>query len=569
MLVMPRLFAALVAVISPLALACPPWPAERASQEIAVLAANIAEWDEAYHRRGASLVADEVYDQARARLERWQACFAGSAPSADALAGAGGPVSHPVAQTGLAKLADEAAVAAWMASREDLWIQPKVDGVAVTLVYRDGVLQRLISRGDGRSGQDWTAHGRHIPVLARRLPSRGELVLQGELYWQLDGHVQAEEGGVNARSRVAGALHGERIEPATAAQIGLFVWDWPAGPTTMQARLDGLAALGFSATRAFSQPIRTPAEASAWRERWYRTALPFATDGVVLRQARRPPAGRWQAEPPAWAAAWKYPLRTALAQVRAVHFRIGRSGRITPLLLLDPVQLDDRRISRVSLGSLRRWRALDLLPGDQVALSLAGLSVPKIDQVISRSSLREAVQAPDPARYHALSCWTPEAGCEQQFIARLAWLSGDAGLDMPGIGEGSWRRLLAAGRLPHLLAWLALDAEALRQVPGIGAKRAQSMLTAFAAARRQPFARWLVALGAPPGAAPQAGENWASLARLSADQWQARPGIGTTRAEALVRFFRAPATEQLRAHLQAQGIAGFVDQALSGAAGSR
>ncbi|HAF92997.1 MAG TPA: DNA ligase B, partial [Pseudomonas sp.] len=195
---MPRLFiAALLFAASPLALACPQWSAERAEQEIATLAARVAEWDDAYHRRGVALIDDELYDQARARLDSWQRCFPGPIASPDALATAGGPLVHPVAQTGLNKLADERAVADWMRTRKDLWIQPKVDGVAVTLVYRDGVLQRLISRGDGRSGQDWTRHARLIPTLTRRLPSQGELILQGELYWRLDGHIQAEHGSAN------------------------------------------------------------------------------------------------------------------------------------------------------------------------------------------------------------------------------------------------------------------------------------------------------------------------------------------------------------------------------------
>src|SRR5690606_37512424 len=131
-------------------------------------------------------------DQSRARLEQWRACFPDAGiTSGRPLRGAGGPVAHPVPQTGLAKLRDEAAVAAWMAGRDDLWIQPKVDGVAVTLIYRDGRLRQAISRGDGRSGQDWTARALRIDAIPRQLPRRDELILQGELYWRAPDHVQA------------------------------------------------------------------------------------------------------------------------------------------------------------------------------------------------------------------------------------------------------------------------------------------------------------------------------------------------------------------------------------------
>ena len=480
---MPRLIALSLCLLSPLCLAaCPDWDDSRAQQQIHQLQTQLAQWDDAYHRRGQSPVDDEIYDQSRTRLDDWRRCFAVAGPPADPLRTAGGPLPHPVRQTGLAKLADEQAVAGWLAKREDLWIQPKVDGVAVTLVYRDGHLQQAISRGDGRSGQDWTGNARKLPALPARLALAGEVILQGELYWRLEQHVQASQGSAGARSRVAGAMAGSRLDPATAARIGLFVWDWPDGPESMVARLEGLAALGFGATQHFTQPVQTLEQARQWRERWYRQALPFATDGVVLRQEQRPPAQRWQAEPH-WAAAWKYPLRKALSEVRGVEFRIGRSGRITPLLQLAPVQLDDRRIRTLSLGSLARWQALDVRPGDQVAVALAGHSIPQLDSVVWRSAQRLPVTAPDPRRYHPHSCWQPAPGCEQQFLARLVWLGGKQGLALDGVGAGSWQALLAAGLLPDLLAWLELDAATLERLPGIGKARAGRLAASFARAR--------------------------------------------------------------------------------------
>src|SRR5690606_17019441 len=146
-LAMPRRLIALLLLHAgcPLASPCPDWPASRATAELATLERRLADWDQAYHVEGRTPVDDELYDQSRARLEQWRACFPGAGiTSGRPLRGAGGPVAHPVPQTGLAKLRDEAAVAAWMAGRDDLWIQPKVDGVAVTLIYRDGRLRQAI-----------------------------------------------------------------------------------------------------------------------------------------------------------------------------------------------------------------------------------------------------------------------------------------------------------------------------------------------------------------------------------------------------------------------------------------
>ena len=536
---------------------CPDWTAGRASAELGALAQQIAHWDDAYHNQSRSLVADELYDQARERLQHWQHCFpAALAALPEPLAGSTGAIAHPVPQTGLRKLGD-AAVAEWIASREELWVQPKVDGVAVTLVYRGGTLQQAISRGDGRQGQDWTVRARQLPGVPARLPKPLDAVLQGELYWRLDGHVQALAGGAGARGKVAGAMARHTLDQREAAAIGLFIWDWVDGPADMRARLDGLQALGFVDSAEYTQPLHSPEQARQWRQRWYRQALPFASDGVVLRQGGRPPGARWQAEAPHWAVAWKYPASQALAVVQAVDFSIGRSGRITPILRLQPVDLDERRISRVALGSLQGWRTLDVRPGDQVAIRLAGLTIPRLDEVIWRSPQRAPVQVPDPADYHALSCWRLSTGCRQQFQARLGWLGGKRGLALPGVGPGTWSILLDSGQLDGLLDWLALDAERLQRLPGIGPRRAAQLQQAFALARQRPLEQWLRALGAPPGVAAEPAADWPSLLARGRADWQRQPGVGDKGAERLLAFFQHPEVQRLGAQLQQAGIAAF------------
>ena len=556
---MQRLIALFFCVISSASLAdCPDWPDNRAAEEIAGLERQLADWDDAYHRRGISLVDDEIYDQSRQRLRQWQACLPKLASNAaDPLAGTAGPVAHPVAQTGLTKLADAAAVRDWIEPRKDLWIQPKVDGVAVTLHYRNGNLIQAISRGDGSHGQDWTDKARQLPAIPQQLASSNELILQGELYWRQDAHVQAEAGGAGARGKVAGAMARQALDDTTAMQIGLFVWDWPNGPAGMQARLDGLAALGFDASAELTQPIATAQQAEQWRDHWYRHPLPFASDGVVLRQGRRPDGARWQAQPPHWAAAWKYPLRTALAQVRQVHFNIGRSGRITPILQLDPVQLDDRRITRVSLGSLKTWKAQDIRPGDQVAITLAGLTIPRLNAVIWRTRQRQEIKVPNRADYDSQSCWHASHGCNQQFVARLTWLSGKHGLDLPNLGPGTWRMLVEANALTGLLDWLHFDEARLQQIQGIGQTSAEALVNSYQLAHERPFGAWLRAIGLPPSGDADLEANWETLAARSVAQWQAEPGIGITRARQLHAFFAEPEVLKLRHQLRTARIAGF------------
>ncbi|MFP4137235.1 MAG: NAD-dependent DNA ligase LigB [Halomonas sp.] len=534
-----------------------PCPREPSDAELAALVERLAEWDDAYYRRGESPVSDDIYDQARSRLESWRRCFPERVPEASPPSHAAGEARHPVPQTGLAKLDDAEAVERWLSRRHDAWVQPKVDGVAVSLVYRRGELARAISRGDGVTGQAWTDRVRGLPAVPSRLPEAVDAVLQGELYRRLEGHVQAEAGDGGARAEVVGLLARDRLSDAEAARVGLFVWDWPDGPAEMATRLRRLAELGFADTEARTHPVAALAEAKRWRRTWFRSPLPFATDGVVLRQASRPPGAAWEAEPPAWAVAWKHPPREALAEVRAVDFRVGRTGRITPLLQLVPVELAGRSLRRVSVGSLSRWRELDIRPGDQVIVALAGLTIPHLEGVAWRDPERRPLRVPDPEAYHALSCLRPTPGCEAQFLARLTWLSGAQVLDLAGVGPGTWEALVDVGLVAGLLDWLTLDERALQRAHGIGEVRARRLVATFAAAKAAPFSRWLKALGAPPGVEAGLPADWETLAGQERDDWAALPGVGPGRAEALAAFFAHPEVGRLAERLATLGVAGF------------
>lgn len=537
---------------------CPVWSDARAERELLALHKQLTGWEHSYHRDRLSPIPDEIYDQVRARFAELRQCFPAAAVEDNKpLAGVDGKHPHPVAQTGLDKLADAEALQDWMRTRNDLWVQPKVDGVAVTLVYRAGRLQQAISRGDGERGEDWTANARRIPAIPERLTTSSDLLLQGELYWQLPGHIQAQAGSRGARGTVAGLMARHNLGAEEARGIGLFIWDWPGGPEGMLQRLDGLARLGFTDTQRYTLPVRDAEQVAQWRERWYRSALPFASDGVVIRQGVAPAAHTWQARPPHWAIAWKYPFAQALAEVRRVEFLVGRTGRVTPRLLLSAVTLDDRRIQRVSLGSLEHWRELDIRPGDQVAIALAGLTIPRLESVVLRASERVALEVPDQTALHALSCWRPTPGCQAQFLARLEWLSGRGGLAMRGVGPGTWERLLAAGKLDGLLDWLELEEEELQGIPGFAQRNAARFSQASATAKRQGFQRWLKALGLPPSGDAQLDGGWERLARRTQAEWQATPGLGPVRAQQLEAFFRHPEVQALRERLAAASVEGF------------
>ncbi len=533
---------------------CPDWPEERLTRESQALAEQVQRWDTAYHDDGVALIDDALYDQAVSRLAAWQRCL-GHAPDHRPLSRvtrSSGTLDHPAAQRGLTK-ADDDGVRRFTSRREDLWIQPKVDGVAITLRYQDGDLVEAVSRGDGERGQDWTSRVRQLPAVPNTLPEPISAVLQGELYWRLTQHVQSQSPASGARGAVAGAMAQSSPTVETLERIGLFVWDWPDGPTGMEERLTRLTSLGFD-TATYTQPLEERRDAAYWRDSWFNGPLPFATDGVVIKQAERPGVRRWSSSPPEWAIAWKYPAQQALAEVRGIEFRVGRTGRVTPLVWLNPVLLEGRRISRVSLGSLERWESLDVRAGDQVAISLAGLTIPQLTDVVWHTQERSPLSVPSPQRYHLLSCFELTPGCETQLLARLTYLGEQLG--MQGVGEGTWQALMEAGVVTQLLEWLDAEPRYLEEAYGIGEVTSAALTEQFQIALRRPFSAWLSALGAPPGSESVRGD-WATLAGYQREQWQAVPGVGPVRADALVAFFSHPDVQRMASQLNQSGVAGF------------
>lgn len=537
---------------------CPVWTPAQAEHEIARLHQQLQRWDRDYYAAGVSTIDDADYDILLQRLLIWQRCFnAGRSDYVPNLP-ADGSVAHPVAQTGVKKLPNKLSLAYWMHGRQDLWVQPKIDGVAVTLVYEAGKLTSLVSRGDGLRGESWLAKAPYIPAIPLQIATdAARIVLQGELFLQMTDHRQSQDGGKNARSRVAGAMLGKQPAPVLA-NTGLFIWGWPDGPDAMEVRLQQLADWGFSLAQEWSKPVTDEEEVASWREQWFNDPLPFATDGVVVHQARRPAGINWLPGQGDWAVAWKYQPPESVSEVRSVKFSVGRTGAITAILNVQPVQLDDKTVRRVNLGSVDRWRKWDVIAGDQVALSLAGQGIPRLDRVIWRVGERHYPQPPDADRLTPLSCLDYTPDCQKQMLARLSWLSQKSVLNIAGVQHSTWQRLLSAGAIEHLFSWLALTPEKIAEAPGIGSLRARQLWHQFDLTRRQPLRRWISALGLPlPRSALNTlpDQSWHELLQRDVLSWQQLPGVGETLAQRIFEMLQEPRVRELIAFLQQQRIA--------------
>lgn len=538
--------------------ACPVWSPARAEQEIALLEKQMAQWNEDYWLQGASAVSDDVYDNLNAQLANWRRCF-GQEAAYDAPVLSGGTVRHPVAHTGVDKLRNKEALQTWMAGKTALWAQPKVDGVAVTLVYRHGALERVISRGNGLVGEDWTENARRIPALPQNVTGAlANSVLQGELFLKREGHIQKQMGGMNARAKVAGAMM-RRGGADVLNDIAVFVWSWPNGPQTLAQRLQILTQAGFDWVERYSVPVSNTSEVETLRERWFTTALPFVTDGVVVRSAQEPDGKQWIPGQGTWVAAWKYPPVEHVAEVKNIRFTVGRTGKIAVVAQLEPIKLDDKRVQRVNIGSVRRWQELDIAPGDRVRVSLAGQGIPRIDDVVWRGLVRDKPQPPAPV-FTPLTCFYASSECQEQFLARLTWLSSKQALDIDGLGEAGWRVLHQTHRFEHLFSWLALTKTQLQETVGITPARGLQLWHRFELARDRPFVRWIYAMGLPitKSAIQAAGDtHWQQMQDRSSLAWQRLPGIGTEKARQIMAFIQDPVIQTLAAWLGEHGIVGF------------
>ena len=537
---------------------CPAWSPARAQEEISRLQQQIKQWDDDYWKEGKSEVEDGVYDQLSARLTQWQRCFV-SEPRDVMMPPLNGAVMHPVAHTGVRKMADKNALSLWMRERSDLWVQPKVDGVAVTLVYRDGKLNKAISRGNGLKGEDWTQKVSLISAVPQTVSGPlANSTLQGEIFLQREGHIQQQMGGINARAKVAGLMM-RQDDSDTLNSLGVFVWAWPDGPQLMTDRLKELATAGFTLTQTYTRAVKNADEVARVRNEWWKAELPFVTDGVVVRAAKEPESRHWLPGQAEWLVAWKYQPVAQVAEVKAIQFAVGKSGKISVVASLAPVMLDDKKVQRVNIGSVRRWQEWDIAPGDQILVSLAGQGIPRIDDVVWRGAERTKPTPPEN-RFNSLTCYFASDVCQEQFISRLVWLGAKQVLGLDGIGEAGWRALHQTHRFEHIFSWLLLTPEQLQNTPGIAKSKSAQLWHQFNLARKQPFTRWVMAMGIPlTRAALNASDerSWSQLLFSTEQFWQQLPGTGSGRARQVIEWKENAQIKKLGSWLAAQQITGF------------
>ena len=470
--------------------------------------------------------------------------------------------------------------------------EPKLDGLAVDLVYRHGVLAVGSTRGDGLIGEDITAQLKTIPTIPLRLqpPSTmaapEELHIRGEVFLSKKGFAQLnrqrEEDGAplfaNPRNAAAGSLR--QLDPQITAQRPLAFFAYGVGNpealpcTGHQEVLTALSSLGLP-VNMYIHVCHTIAEVEQQHNHAaaLRHTLNYDIDGMVVKidQLQLQQRLGATARAPRWAVAWKFPAVQATTIIDKVEFQVGRTGVITPVAILQAVEIDGVIVQRATLHNQDEIQRKDLHLCDTVLVQRAGDVIPEIVKAIpaKRESSAQPIVFPDqcPECGHPLTRRAGEAAtrcvnlhCPAQQLQKLIYFASKSGMDLDGLGKSHVEQLVREGLVTDLPDFFQLDPEKLARLDGWGQKLAQNIIAAINSRKNVTLSRFLGALGIR-----HIGEVTASqlaahfktldeLMRADQEKFLAVEGIGEQVATALLAYFHDPLVLAMIDRFRAAGL---------------
>ena len=567
---------------------------EAAERQADQLRAAIREHDYRYYVDNDPVIADRVYDQLFDRLRTLEAKFDLDKPDSPTTRVGGEPVDdldtveHTAPMLSIAQSGDAADVREFADRTARLLrdggfdpddigyvCEPKFDGISIELVYEDGRLTRAATRGDGAEGDDVTAQARRIRAIPQRL--RGDfpalLAVRGEVFMPKDGFREhnrdrvedGKEPFANPRNATAGTIR--QLDPSVVADrpLDCFVYDIMAyetgdteheRPATQWAEREAIASWGFHVDD-FADRVDDIESAIEYRDSLLdeREELNYEIDGVVIKIddiAAADALGNTARETRS-AFAYKFPARTEVTTVTDIVVQVGRTGRLTPVALLEPVQVGGVTVSRATLHNPGEIESLGVAVGNRVRVLRAGDVIPYIDEVVDDET-DSTFAFPDTCpvcdspvdRDGPLAFCTGGLGCSAQRERAIEHYVSRGGLDIEGLGPERIAQLRAADLLDSLDDLYRLDREELAALEGWGETSAQNLLDEIEAASEPPLDSFLTALSIPEvgGATATAlAREFGDLDALidaDTDDLEAVDDVGPIVAETIQDFFNNP-----------------------------
>lgn len=573
------------------------------AQRARALRAQLAEANHAYHVLDAPLIADETYDALLRELSDLEAAHpeladpesptqrVGGVPSSDFP-----PYRHGVPMLSLANAFDDTDLRAFDARVEKLAgnrpgyvCELKIDGVASSLRYQNGMLRSAGTRGDGTVGEEVTPNVRGIADIPRRLkpPFPAKLDARGEIYLRKSAfavlNAAREASGLtlyaNPRNTAAGGLR--QKDPSITAERKLSFFAYAVGayegsplPPSQSGLLATLQQMGLRVNE-HATACATIDDVLAFCRRWEeeRTTLDYEIDGVVIKvndlalQARLGYAGK----DPRWAIAFKFRAQEARTKLREIDVNVSRSGKLNPYAVLEPVSIGGVTVKMATLHNEADILRKDIRAGDTVIVHRAGDVIPYVVGPVVE--LRPPDAKPYRLPQRCPVCGSPvdhppgdvfayctNVACPAQRRERLRHWCSRGAMDIEGVGDALAAALVENGACRDVADLYALDEAALLTLPRMGERSARNVLREIAASRARGLARVLAALGiryvGSQNAALLAGAFGTAdaLATATQEAMATTEGIGPQIAESVAFFFAQPQNRDVIERLRARGV---------------
>ncbi len=579
------------------------WSLEAAAR-VAALRREIEEHNRRYYQEAAPTISDQEYDRLYRELQDLEKQFPELAtPDSPTRRVGGAPleefaqIRHRAPMLSLDNTYSEEEVAAFFLRLEKLLpgqkietvIEPKVDGVAISLLYEEGVLQYAATRGDGTTGDDVTQNVRTIPGVPQRfagahvprlLEVRGEIFLPKAQFAALNEERAAagEPPFANPRNAAAGSL--KQLDPAIVAKRGLGAIFYGTGALegaqwqTHREALDVLRACGLPihektwTAATLEEVLKAIHELDAVRH-----DFPFETDGAVIKVdafAQRDAVG-FTAKSPRWAMAYKYKPEQAETRLRDITVQVGRTGVLTPVAELEPVFVSGSTVARATLHNEEEIARKDIRIGDLVVVEKAGEVIPAVvevrkerrtgeERVFAMPSACPACGGPVVRDEGQVALRCVNAACPAQLKRRLEHFASRGAMDIENLGEAMVEQLVDKELTRDLADVYQLNVAKLASLPRMGEKSIANLLTAIEASKKQPLWRLIFGLGILHVGVTSARALAShfhlldALMAATADELQRIPDVGPVVGPAIAQHFENPGNRAVIERLREAGL---------------
>ena len=574
-----------------------------AAARIAGLREQIEEHNRRYYQQAAPTISDREYDdlyRELADLEKQHPELASADSPTQRVGGAPlsafAQVTHRAPMLSLDNTYSEEEVAEFYARLQRLRpnesmpvvVEPKVDGVAVSLLYESGKLQYAATRGDGTTGDDITQNVRTIRSVPMTLTGDAPRLLEirGEVYMEKRGFAQLNEARIkeglppfaNPRNSAAGSL--KQLDRSITAQrpLGIVLYGTGAVEGAELSRHSELfpllKKLGLPTSQRWWIADSTDEILTAIRELdRIRRDFVYETDGAVVKvdSFKQREALGFTAKSPRWAIAYKYAAERVETRLHDILIQVGRTGVLTPVAALEPVPVSGSTVARATLHNAEEIQRKDIRIGDIVVIEKAGEVIPAVVSV--RADLRNGSEREFQMPANCPECGSAvqkdegqvaircvNAQCPAQVRRRIEHFASRGAMDIEGFGEAMVTQLVSRELVRDVADIYSLDAEKLAKLERVGEKSIRNLLDAVEATKTRPLWRLIFALGVLHVGVTSSralASHFRSIERLmnsSAEELQQIPDVGAVVGASIHAFFQEPANRDVIARLTAAGL---------------